>query len=481
MSRIIALHTENIKRLTAVKITPDGNLVTIGGKNAAGKSSVLDSIEYALGGSKGIPVDVIRRGASKAKTELVIDGDPPLVVTRRYSSKGTSVEIRKQGSGEKLTSPQSVLDAMSNRIAFDPLRFARSEPSEQARTLRGLVGLDFSDLDRQRQELYTTRTQINRDAKDEQAVLAVMEPATDAPAEEVNTAALIDAITEAQDHNKQLDALKQEVEGLHASVAAHRKRRDIIASDKDSIEKQILELQDKLIVLADEDQKLLAAQEKIQGTIEIAEGSIETFQTIDEAALRIDLANANETNARVQAKAAYAQQVKRIEARLAESEKITEMITTIDDRKQRMLADAKWPIEGLGFDEAGVTYNGLPFQNASSAEQTRISVAMGVALNPQLSVFLVRDGSLLDSDSMAQLAELADAHNCQFWIERVGTDGDCAVIIEDGHVAGQELQPEPNGPEEGSVPTEGSAPEHGLEASATEAHVEAKDAQRPLI
>ena len=48
--KIVSLEAENYKRLKAVEITPDGNMVVIGGRNAQGKSSVLDAIWAALGG-----------------------------------------------------------------------------------------------------------------------------------------------------------------------------------------------------------------------------------------------------------------------------------------------------------------------------------------------------------------------------------------------------------------------------------------------
>ena len=48
--KIIELQAENVKRLKAVDITPDGTLQIIGGRNAQGKSAVLDSIWLALGG-----------------------------------------------------------------------------------------------------------------------------------------------------------------------------------------------------------------------------------------------------------------------------------------------------------------------------------------------------------------------------------------------------------------------------------------------
>ena len=51
--KINKLEIENVKRIKAVKIEPtrDG-LTIIGGKNNQGKTSVLDSIAWALGGER---------------------------------------------------------------------------------------------------------------------------------------------------------------------------------------------------------------------------------------------------------------------------------------------------------------------------------------------------------------------------------------------------------------------------------------------
>ena len=51
MSAVIRhLQIENVKRIKALKITPAGSTVKITGKNDQGKSSVLDSIDYAFCG-----------------------------------------------------------------------------------------------------------------------------------------------------------------------------------------------------------------------------------------------------------------------------------------------------------------------------------------------------------------------------------------------------------------------------------------------
>ena len=57
--KINNLEIENIKRVKAVRLEPTQNgLTVIGGRNAQGKTSVLDAIAWALGGDKFKPLDV---------------------------------------------------------------------------------------------------------------------------------------------------------------------------------------------------------------------------------------------------------------------------------------------------------------------------------------------------------------------------------------------------------------------------------------
>ena len=63
--KINQLVAENVKRIKAVKIEPTQNgLTIIGGKNNQGKTSVLDSIAYALGGEKYCPTQPNREGST---------------------------------------------------------------------------------------------------------------------------------------------------------------------------------------------------------------------------------------------------------------------------------------------------------------------------------------------------------------------------------------------------------------------------------
>lgn len=91
-------------------------------------------------------------------------------------------------------------------------------------------------------------------------------------------------------------------------------------------------------------------------------------------------------------------------------------------------------MDGLTFDENGVLLNKIPFDQASSAEQLKVSLAMGIAMNPKLRVLLIRDGSLLDEDNLKMIAELAAKNDCQIWLERVGSGDEVSIIIEDGSI-----------------------------------------------
>ena len=81
--KINRLEIENVKRIKAVKLEPSQNgLTVIGGNNNQGKTSVLDSIAWALGGDRYKPSQAIREG-SMMPPSLHIVMDNGLVVERK--------------------------------------------------------------------------------------------------------------------------------------------------------------------------------------------------------------------------------------------------------------------------------------------------------------------------------------------------------------------------------------------------------------
>ena len=102
--KILSFEAENIKRLVAAEITPDGNMVQITGRNAAGKSSVLDAIWWALAGTRSHQPEPIRRGEDKAHVQLDLG---EFVVRREFAR----VPAKDAGQEERVTTKITVSTA----------------------------------------------------------------------------------------------------------------------------------------------------------------------------------------------------------------------------------------------------------------------------------------------------------------------------------------------------------------------------------
>jgi predicted ABC-type transport system involved in lysophospholipase L1 biosynthesis ATPase subunit len=155
----------------------------------------------------------------------------------------------------------------------------------------------------------------------------------------------------------------------------------------------------------------------------------------DPAQYETQLAELEQTNAAVRAAKARTEVVSQLDKARGASQSLTDQLAAIDATRAQAMAEAKMPIDGLGFDEDGVTYQDVPFKQASAAEQLRVSVAMAMALNPKVRVIRITDGSLLDSTNLALIEQMAADRDFQVWIERVDETGTVGILIEDGQVA----------------------------------------------
>ena len=161
---------------------------------------------------------------------------------------------------------------------------------------------------------------------------------------------------------------------------------------------------------------------------------VQALQDIDTGAIKQGIRDAEGVNQQVRENALRKRLYDDFKSKEKQAAELTRKIDKIDGDKAKALREAKLPIKGLGLSTAGVTFGGLPFEQCSSAEQLRISVAMGMAMNPDLRILMIRDGSLLDEDGLAQVAEMAKAGDYQIWLERVGEGQECSIILEDGAI-----------------------------------------------
>jgi hypothetical protein len=413
---ITQLRVRNVRRIQAVEISPEGNLVVISGANGEGKTSVLDAIWLALGGGKATAAiaDPLRHGTTSGEAEVTM-GD--VVVTRSFTADGkTKLHVRNL-DGSPVKQQQTFLDSLASGLSFDPLAFAHASEKDQRAQLLPLLDLPFDpdELAAERQMIYDRRTPVNTEVRMLTDRLGgLTPPEAGLPENEVDTAEV---------RAEYRAAMEQRMENQQAIDAATRAAADLEAATA---------------AVEDRRTRLVAAQaEHAEATTraETASMALEFLEDPDVAAIEQRQDELEAVNVKVRAAATWHATSADLEDARARAAALTAELDAHDQRRDDAMAKVAMPIDGLGVTDDGVTFGGVPLAGASGAEQLRVSVAIAMALNPDLRVLRITDGSLLDSRSMALLAELAEANDFQVWIEVVDESGELGYTIEDGMVA----------------------------------------------
>jgi len=436
--RITALSITNYKRIREVSITPqaDTAIILLGGKNASGKSSTLDALTAAFGGAREVAGDPVRHGEKEAAIFVELDGGK-LTIDRTIAPDGsTTLEVRDvDGAVRK---PQDVLNKLVGARFLDPLAWLQLPLKDQRAQLMKLIkNADRIDvLNDKRQRAFERRTEVGRElakAKGELERLPQLPAQT-----EIDVAK---ASAELQAFNAQQRA----GDGLGNALALAKAASEIAVANQAA----------QALVVSKLKEQLAVAQEQLPMLAEVAKRSAErelaARAKLDEAGaawqasegrrtqLEVEISMAGEHNRMVAA--AAAQNARRAETAAA-VEKLTKdveicatAITTVDERKAEILAAAKLPVEGLKVSDDGVELNGVPFAQASDAEKWRVALALAIAASPGLHDVWIRDGALLDGDSLKLVAEHAQAAGKRCWIEVVSTAEPGTIVIRDGQVA----------------------------------------------
>lgn len=442
--KLIALQAESFKRLRAVRINPGDGVTPIVGRNGQGKTSVIDAVASALGGAACAPTMPIRRGEKAA--EVTVDlGD--IKVRRRWTAKGSSLEVFSP-DGAKYPSPQAVLDKLIGKLSFDPLEFSRLPAKQQARTLAEFAGVDLDDYAARRKAVFDERTDANRQLKAAQAQLAGM-PEVDAPDEEISVAAVLAELESATESNRRADALARAASDADLAASLALDEAKVLSERPGQLLEQCNARIKQLMAEIEATQKDYEA--KISEAGKVADAAVAKTRELSEVArraaeasaatVRVDTQPIRDKAAQVEGANAKVREKKLRAAKAAEVASFADRCQTLsaklehaEQRLAETITAAQLPVEGLALTPDGVTLNGIPLGDCSGAEKLRASVAVAIALNPQLKLMLIRDGSLLDSEGMALLASMAEAADAQVLIERVDNGNEVGVRIVDGEV-----------------------------------------------
>lgn len=414
--KINKLEIENVKRVKAVKMEPTANgLTIIGGNNGQGKTSVLDSIAWALGGNKFKPSQAQREGSAIPPNLHIV------------MSNGLIVERKGKNSDLKVIDPdgnkagQNLLDSFIDELALNLPKFMQQSSREKASTLLQIIGVgeQLVLLEKEEQDTYNRRHAIGQIADQKEKFAKEQEYYPEAPKDLVSAS----------------DLIKEQQEILARNGENQRKRENLVniqllhKEATKNVERLKLELSEAETKLANAIQDLVTANKSVENLVDESTAELEKSITEIDAINRKVRANLDKDKAEEDARCYR-----------AEYEELTKELTDVRKRKAALLESADLPLAGLSVEDGELIYNGFKWDNMSGSDQLKVATAIVRKLNSNCGFVLLDKLEQMDQESLKEFGDWLEAEGLQAIATRVSTGEECSIIIEDGYVKGAEAE-----------------------------------------
>lgn len=407
--KIGTLQIENVKRIKAVTLAPSQNgLTIIGGDNGQGKTSVLDSIAWALGGDRFRPSQAEREGS-------VVP--PSLRVTL---SNGLVVERNGKNSTLKVTDPEGVkggqmlLDSFVEVLAINLPKFLNSTSREKAQYLLQIIGIgdELTRLDMKENELYNQRRVVGQMADQKAKYAKEMVFFENVPDEPVSVADLI---------RQQQDIL--------AKNGENARKRELVKCFEDEELKLLNHIEGLKQQLESAQQNLMQVQENLR----IARMDALDLEDMSTAEIEQSITDIENINAKVRANCDRQRAEIEAEGLHKQYDDLTAEIENIRKTKIDLLSGVKLPLDGLSVQDGELTYNGFKWDNMSSSDQLKVATAITKALKPECGFILLDKLEQMDMNTLNEFGTWLEQQGLQAIATRVSRGDECSVIIEDGY------------------------------------------------
>ena len=359
MIKINKLEIENTKRVKAVKIEPNANgLTIIGGLNNQGKTSILDSIAWALGGNKYKPSQAHREGS-------VIPPHLHIVM-----SNGLVVERKGKNSELKVVDPngvkggQQLLNSFVEELAIDLPKFMDATSKEKANILLQVIGVgsQLVELEQAETEVYNRRKYLGQTADQKKKFAEEQTYYPEAPKEPVSASELIQQQQEILARNGENQRKREQV--THIQYQVQQGEANIAR-----VTQQIKELQGQL-------QTLQGLHEATLKDLETAQKSALDLRDESTDALETNIQQVDDINRKVRANLDKDKAEADAADLRAQYDKLTAELTDVRTSKSDLLKNANLPLPDLSVEEGELIYKGQKWDNMSGSDQLKVSTAI---------------------------------------------------------------------------------------------------------
>ncbi len=435
---VLGLKVQDLRNIDLIEVDFTGHrFIEINGQNGAAKSTLIDSLFLAMMGPKYLGKNtpgwrVIKKGANKAMMKVTLGNKERTIEIKRSITKkekdgnittGNNLSA-KDMDGNPLT--QAFLDDLLSEFTVDPVSFSMKPPKQQIDIMKQLGGIDTTELETERDNAYQERTIVNREVATLKALVAGVEPDL---VESVDTADLMKQLEKIEEDNRILQVQRDNRKEDADKLGIHR----VLLADIDS---KITEYEQKL-------QEIRKQREEKTQDIEAEEAKVAKQAPVPEDtspdAIRLQIANAQDTNAKATAYSQYQANTERLVKAKEQAQGYTDTVDAFPEKKRKLILSSDLPFKNIDFDEnVGLVINDVPFNQKSDAEKIRISTRVGMELKPDLRIICIKEGSMLDEKSYEVVKQLAVKYGYQVLVESVGErQGEDCIVMRSGSVISQ--------------------------------------------
>ena len=419
---------KNVARIAEVNFQPPENgLIIIGGKNKAGKTTMMKSIFAGLGGK----VPELKEGKIKGKVELELDN---YNVTLYLNQKTNKIKLEeKTNLGVSLQSPKTMLKILLGKRCLDVPEFLTATPKHQVETLLKIVDIPGSKAEIEKitentvdiqhciedvtvfvneaynQKLAEQRIN-NRKMKSLEVEVAEGRENFDLDIEEINIETLY--------KEKELAQVKP---SLEKELEIYQKRSINIQEIVDKKGERIEELEKMIIENKGEIEEIIKEAIVLDKKKILLEEKIKALESCSIEKIDKQIEEAKENNQQLILVQDIKNKTDELEDCTKTAGKIKDILNKIKEYKDEAMENTVFPVPGLDIRSGQIYYNNHPLKDSSGAEQMLVATAIASSEIPKdgLQALFILDPPQLDNSSWVFLEEYATKRNIQIWIAKV--------------------------------------------------------------
>lgn len=455
----------------------DGKSIELSGPKGSGKTSVINSIEFALT-NRSKRDCIVHKGADEG--QILIEMDTGLTIDRKVLSGESAGTVKVKNGSMLQTRPAEFLSTIFTPLQLDPVAFCEMSRREKNRVILSLIsfpwdlnwiraqfgeipeGVDFSkhilevlhDIQAENGVYFRSRQDINRDIRNKQAFIADI--AADIPAdydyERWETYPLgekykeLERIRESnsrierarafrENHASKLRGLEAdrdiEIAAIDSEIARERAR---LSGEIERLKAEIRAAEEKLSGLdARREERAAAAQSKFDAAAAKLErdmgvaGQYAGQEPQDTSALSAELDLAETMRKHLNEYRRMVDMQAEVMALSDRSAELTRKIELARELPAQILETAEIPVDGLTVEDGVPLIHGLPVSNLSDGELLELCVDITVSKPGQLQMILIDGAERLDKENRERLYAKCKAKGLQVIATRVADSDELEV------------------------------------------------------